>query len=453
MSTRRMIDPAFWRSRTVGKLTTFQRLLFLGIISNADDQGRIEGEPALLRATIFPWDDVSLSDISNALQVLVDTECILLYEAASAFYIQVLNWWKYQHPQWAYPSRFPASTGWRDCLHYRQGNRVISVNWNDDDPDDETPPAPRETPLATAPCPALTTEPVTDDTDTKTESDTTPQRGQSGPTVEPERGQSGPTVEPGHSISISNRISDRNRENLSSIDSPPKAERKPPPSQKPPNPPSEKPPPAQSPLAFDTPQAQLLQRHLAANANARGYRSPLRFGSLEQKAAFSQAAAVLGEQLGGVIESAMKAQCLSVQKAVAYVSKAASNRLKEREEETRRKAERAELEAEYEDRRTPRQLTAEEQAQEEARQTWAAIAEELERQMTQETFSTWFANSQGRSLQDGTLTVEVCSRYAKDVLDGRLRATIDRVVNRIEPGLQVIFVAHSSAACTAVRRN
>jgi len=178
----------------------------------------------------------------------------------------------------------------------------------------------------------------------------------------------------------------------------------------------------------------------------------LRFGSLEQKAAFSQAAAVLGEQLGGVIESAMKAQCLSVQKAVAYVSKAASNRLKEREEETRRKAERAELEAEYEDRRTPRQLTAEEQAQEEARQTWAAIAEELKGQMTQEAFSTWFADSQGRSLQDGTLTVEV-SQYAKDVFDSRLRATIDRVVNRIEPGLQVIFVAHSSAACTAVRRN
>ena len=40
MARRRMIDPNFWESEDVSRLSLFARLLFIGMISNADDEGR-----------------------------------------------------------------------------------------------------------------------------------------------------------------------------------------------------------------------------------------------------------------------------------------------------------------------------------------------------------------------------------------------------------------------------
>ena len=129
MPTRRMIDPSFWTSETVGALTRDQRLLFIGLWSNADDQGRIRGHVALVRSCIFPYDDISLDEIRADLAALSEGAFILCYQVEGREVIQIKNWWTYQRPQWAYPSDLPAPEGWEDKLRYRQDNQVITDNW------------------------------------------------------------------------------------------------------------------------------------------------------------------------------------------------------------------------------------------------------------------------------------------------------------------------------------
>lgn len=62
MPRRRMIDPIFWDDRKVGKLSRDERSLIAGCMGHADDDGRLQGDPAYLKATIFKYDD----DLDNA---------------------------------------------------------------------------------------------------------------------------------------------------------------------------------------------------------------------------------------------------------------------------------------------------------------------------------------------------------------------------------------------------
>lgn len=137
MASRRMIDAAFWQSETVAQLTIEQRLLFIGLFSNADDQGRMRAHPRLIRSMIFPYDDIAGDDILDGLQAISSVGGILMYKADGKSLIQIINWWKYQHLKWAWPSSLPAPRGWTDRVRHRQGNTVISDNW-------DTPPKPKD---------------------------------------------------------------------------------------------------------------------------------------------------------------------------------------------------------------------------------------------------------------------------------------------------------------------
>jgi DnaD/phage-associated family protein len=124
-----MIHQNFWESETMAVLSCRQRLLFIGLISNADDQGRMRAHAALVRSTVFPFDDIPLEEINRDLTKLQEVNSIHLYEVNERRYIQVVNWWDYQDPQWAYPSDIPAPDRWRDRLRYREGNQVKTRNW------------------------------------------------------------------------------------------------------------------------------------------------------------------------------------------------------------------------------------------------------------------------------------------------------------------------------------
>jgi hypothetical protein len=151
MPSRRMIDPAFWQSETVASLNIEQRYLFIGLFSNADDQGRLRGHSALIRNTVFPYDEIALEQIERDLKALEAIGTIVLYQIDGKTFIQIANWWKYQHPQWAYPSEYPGPRGWNDRLRYRAGGEILTHNWKGeldaldnghgpDSPDDEPPP-------------------------------------------------------------------------------------------------------------------------------------------------------------------------------------------------------------------------------------------------------------------------------------------------------------------------
>jgi hypothetical protein len=130
MPTRRMIEPAIWQSESMGRLTIRQRLMFIGMFSNADDQGRLRASAPVIRSMIFPFDDITIDDIENDIKAIESEGCVLLYGQNGSRFAQLINWWIYQQHQWAYPSKIPKADGWSDRLRFRQGGQVITENWD-----------------------------------------------------------------------------------------------------------------------------------------------------------------------------------------------------------------------------------------------------------------------------------------------------------------------------------
>jgi hypothetical protein len=114
-------------------LDNLQRLVWLGLIVRvADDQGRLQDNPALIRSMIFPADDVTTQEVETALVLCAQSHRIERYTAEDGKkLIQIINWWKYQTPAWAARSRYAAPEGWVDRIkmHTSGTNSVTKENW------------------------------------------------------------------------------------------------------------------------------------------------------------------------------------------------------------------------------------------------------------------------------------------------------------------------------------
>jgi len=161
MARGRMIHTRIWRSETLCSYGLRERLLWIGLVTNADDQGRGRAHPGLVRADIFPLEDVPLADIEQALRQFSADDMLILYQDGTKQLYQVANWWDYQGAMnWAWPSDYPPPAGWADRIKYRQGNDVIKDKWDenggasDDVPGEAepttAPPRPHDEPTASS---------------------------------------------------------------------------------------------------------------------------------------------------------------------------------------------------------------------------------------------------------------------------------------------------------------
>lgn len=97
MARKRMIDPSFWVDEKLGTVEPRVRLLFMGLISQADDEGRLNGHPALIRSLIYAYDyDITVADIESWLSLLAERSLILRYEVHQQKYISISNFKKHQ---------------------------------------------------------------------------------------------------------------------------------------------------------------------------------------------------------------------------------------------------------------------------------------------------------------------------------------------------------------------
>lgn len=96
MARRRMIDPNFWRSQDVKKLTIRQRLLAIGLFSLADDDGRGIADPPYVRSMVFPYDDFSSKEISGDLKAIGQHLSITFYEVNDNKFYAWRKWEKWQ---------------------------------------------------------------------------------------------------------------------------------------------------------------------------------------------------------------------------------------------------------------------------------------------------------------------------------------------------------------------
>jgi len=72
-----MIDPGIWRNKGILRVSRDARLLFIGLITYADDCGYGDADPMALRASIFPGDsDVSDTDVERYRDELVTAKLV-----------------------------------------------------------------------------------------------------------------------------------------------------------------------------------------------------------------------------------------------------------------------------------------------------------------------------------------------------------------------------------------
>lgn len=99
MARKRMIAPCIWEDEKFNKLSLIGRLLFIGLISNADDYGKLKGHPAVVKGKVFPFDDYNKGEIEKELATLNDVDLITWWRDKDNYYIKVKNFSKYQVQQ------------------------------------------------------------------------------------------------------------------------------------------------------------------------------------------------------------------------------------------------------------------------------------------------------------------------------------------------------------------
>ena len=96
MARTRSIKPGFFRNEILASLPYQDRLLFAGLWTIADRDGRLEDRPLRIRVDIFPYDHEI--DIEGCLVRLAAHNFIQRYQVGENKYICIPSWRKHQSP-------------------------------------------------------------------------------------------------------------------------------------------------------------------------------------------------------------------------------------------------------------------------------------------------------------------------------------------------------------------
>ena len=101
-----MIRPEFFTDAELADLPAATRLLFIGLWTLADREGRLKDKPRSIRMALLPSEDF---DVDEALQQLVDVGSIRRYEVDGMRLIDIPGFVTYQHCHYREaPSELPA---------------------------------------------------------------------------------------------------------------------------------------------------------------------------------------------------------------------------------------------------------------------------------------------------------------------------------------------------------
>lgn len=95
MARSRNIKPGFFTNDELAEIEPLGRLIFIGLWTIADREGRLEDRPKKIKVEILPYDDVNVDEMLNQ---LADKGFILRYEVNGNKYIQIANFIKHQNP-------------------------------------------------------------------------------------------------------------------------------------------------------------------------------------------------------------------------------------------------------------------------------------------------------------------------------------------------------------------
>ncbi len=127
----RVFPQSYSTDRRYGRLSLKAVAFFPLMWVNADDQGRLCGDPEEIKYAVCPnIDHITKADVPGLLQELHDNKLIFCYDTPKSAAIQLLDWWDIQRPQWASPSEYSPPKGWNDRLRYHSSpTEIIIENW------------------------------------------------------------------------------------------------------------------------------------------------------------------------------------------------------------------------------------------------------------------------------------------------------------------------------------
>ena len=112
----RILKESICVSDQVNQLSWFEEAMFYRLMVNADDYGRYDGRPAIIRSRLFPLKDVRDKQIEDALAALSSAELVEVYVVDGKPFVRLTGWDKHQMIR-AKKSKYPAPDG--TCNHMK----------------------------------------------------------------------------------------------------------------------------------------------------------------------------------------------------------------------------------------------------------------------------------------------------------------------------------------------
>jgi hypothetical protein len=107
----RTIKPEFFTSDTVSELPLRARLTWIGLWTHCDDHGRCRANVKLIKAAVWPLDNVSLREIEDDIEALSAQRLVFGYIADDGKnYLQITGWTEHQKVDRPSKSIIPAPT-------------------------------------------------------------------------------------------------------------------------------------------------------------------------------------------------------------------------------------------------------------------------------------------------------------------------------------------------------
>lgn len=97
VARKRMIDPGIWQSEDFSKLSSLAKLVFIGLFSLADDEGRGRSNPTYLKSSLFPYEEnIRSTDIDKTLSEISSNMSVIFYSYNGSSYYSLLSWNTFQ---------------------------------------------------------------------------------------------------------------------------------------------------------------------------------------------------------------------------------------------------------------------------------------------------------------------------------------------------------------------
>ena len=96
---KRTISPMIWEDPAFNQLSISARFIFVGMISNSNDEGFIRSDSGSIKRLLFGFDETTKEDIKKWLKELTTFKNIHFYVVREEVYAHFINWDKYQKQQ------------------------------------------------------------------------------------------------------------------------------------------------------------------------------------------------------------------------------------------------------------------------------------------------------------------------------------------------------------------